>query len=218
MADTQSGEMHNKVEKLAFHFTNNKGNKTEQADKAADEAATTTRSVAIKYEPRRTWSSRPRLPAACLAARRQLRCCWRVSAAGESVPELADFGRLFQLYLAKKPAWDSKNRDPTLRPNLPHSAGRAISVHTAMAVPFVRRQGDPAIGVTLHASYLPRSGGGERTYDFVAVRGPGTEMPRCDVVEAGSLLGQGLVLPGPTEDGCFFYQHLVLCESSVHQS
>eukprot|EP00887_Chlorella_sp_A99_P001151 scaffold14.g1151.t1 len=94
----------------------------------------------------------------------------------QSALELADFGRLFQLHLAKKPAWDPKNRDATLRANLPHSAGQEISVHTAMAVPFVWRQGDPAIGVTLHASYLPRSGGGERTCDFVAVRGPDTEV------------------------------------------
>eukprot|EP00887_Chlorella_sp_A99_P006621 scaffold3.g6621.t1 len=175
----------------------------------------------------------------------------------EAVPELADFCRLFQLYLAVKLAWDPKNRDATLRANLPHLAGREISVHMAMA----------------------RSGGGERTYDFVAVRGPGTEVwigavllvftytlpgkstaaplkaacvrwvtttrhtgksaatrlrrmhweyashpvlkrqvPCCDVVEAGSLLGRMLVLPDPTEDGCLFNQHLVLCESSAHQS
>eukprot|EP00887_Chlorella_sp_A99_P000220 scaffold13.g220.t1 len=179
----------------------------------------------------------------------------------------------------KPAAWDPKNRDSALRANLPHSAGREISVYTAMAVPFVRHQGNPAIGITLHASYLLRSRGVERTYNFVAIRGPDTEVwigavllvftytlpgkehgctpqsclraladheaarrqergnglqrmrweyashpvlkrqvPRCDVVEAGSLLGWVLTLHDPPKDGCFFYQHLVLCESSAHQS
>jgi hypothetical protein len=194
-----------------------------------------------------------------------------------SSPELMDFGRLFQLHLAGKPAWNTRNRDATKRASLPHSEGKVIVVHSAIAVPRQRRAGDPVTGVTLHASYTQCAAAGsrgERSWDYAIVRGPAgddvwigaalllftytlpaqpnrrlkaayvrwllktqhtaatrstrmqrlrwefvkhpmtqSKVPRCDVVAVESIVGRALVQPDPTEQGCFFYNHLAVAVS-----